>query len=148
MCVSVIVAFSVTSRSHEPCEPYVEAPCCTCPVGSVSVLICSGGPVHSFGQSPQPLHAAATARPGQPSLHHLAICPHWVLEGRKQSGHSHVHIWTHTLHAHAHTITAEWQWLLFTQPSHPPSVSFHPLPLVCHVVCHFPQMSVPPWDSD
>lgn len=150
MSVSVIVAHSVTSRPCEPCEPYVGAPCCMCPVGSVSVLICSGGPVHSFGQSPQPLRAAATARPGQPSLHHLAVCPHWVLEGRKQSGHSHVHINTGTHISHTCTHDhSEWQWLLFTQPSHPPpSLSFHPLPLVCHVVCHFPQMSVPPWDSD
>lgn len=57
-------------------------------VGSVSVLICSRGPVCLFGRSPQPLRAATTVRPGQPSLYHLAICPHWVLEGRKQSGHS------------------------------------------------------------
>lgn len=40
-----------------------------------------------------------TARPGQPSLHHLAVCPLRVFEGRKQSGrwcintYRHAHIW-------------------------------------------------------
>ena len=154
--VWAIANHSVTSGPCEPCGPYVGAPRCTCPVGSVSVLICTGGPVHSFGRSPQPLRAAATARPGQPSLHHLAVCPRRVLEGRKESGHStrprrhtHTHTRTRLMLTRTHTQDhSEWQWLLFTRPSHPPSRSFHPLPLVCHVVCHFPQMSVPPWDSD
>lgn len=96
------VDHSVTIRPCEPCGPYDGAPCCTSPVGSVSVLICSGGLVHLFGQSPRPLRAATAVGSGQPSLFHLAVCPHQVLEGRKQSGHSaYIHTHTHITHNHS-----------------------------------------------
>lgn len=127
----------------------MEPPCCMCPVGSVSVLICSGGPVHPFGQSPQPLRAADTDKPTD--SHHRATWPFAHSEtlgagnkvGTCTSPYWHTNMRTSRTHDHG-----KWQWPLFTQPSHPPVVSFHPPLLVCHVVCHFPQMSVPPWDSD
>lgn len=105
---------SVTSR---PCERRVGTPCCMCSAGSVSVLICSGGPVHSFGRipphSPDCCVRPATARPGQPSLHHLAVCPRWVLKGRETKRALNTSTYRHT---HIHD-RSEWQWLLFTQPS-------------------------------
>lgn len=52
---------------------------------------------------PRPLRAAATARPGQPSLHHLAVCPHGVLEGRETKREPNTSTYRHT---HMHT---RWQ---------------------------------------
>lgn len=105
--------------NHE--DPMMEPPCCTSPVGSVSVLICSGGLVHLFGQPPRPLRAAATVRSGQPSLLHLAVCPRQVLEGRKQSGHStyrHIHTLTPT-QAYTHHTRSQRVTVALVYPSPP-----------------------------
>lgn len=120
----MIAAHSVTNRPCEPCGPHVGAPCCMRPIGSVSVLICSGGPVHSLGRSPPPLRAAATARPGQPSLHHLAVCPHRVLEGGKTKRGTRTSTYEAHTHTHGRVTVALVYPALRTLPH-----SFHPLPL-------------------
>lgn len=112
---------------------------CMCSVGSVSVLICNGGPVHSFGQSPRPPRAAATARPGQPSPRHLAACPPQSERAAFRVD-THIHTQTRT-YTQTHQVTLGLVYPQFSPILSPwpvmPCVTFHKCPRHNGTVIHF-----------